>query len=223
MKNSAKKAKSSKTAKDTGKENAYMEYIKKIFRNYWILSIFCVVLGIALIINPMFFTNAIGYVVGGLLTAYGVVALIRYFVKSKENPLYATGLVLGIILCIAGIFIIIRPTFVPKIIAIIFGLYMLISGICSLQDALNIRRAGFDSWKNSGIPAIITIVVGAVLVLDPILLTDAAMIILGVALLISGLTNIVSCFSAGRGIRKLDEYKKHNNNKKDDRPDIIDI
>ena len=29
-----------------------MEYIKKVFRSYWILSIFCVVLGIALIIDP---------------------------------------------------------------------------------------------------------------------------------------------------------------------------
>ena len=33
-----------------------MEYIKKVFRSYWILSIFCVVLGIALIIDPNFFT-----------------------------------------------------------------------------------------------------------------------------------------------------------------------
>ena len=38
-----------------------MEYIKKVFRSYWILSIFCVVLGIALIIDPNFFTAAIGY------------------------------------------------------------------------------------------------------------------------------------------------------------------
>ena len=63
-----------------------MEYIKKVFRNYWVLSVFCVVLGIALIINPQFFTNAIGYVVGGLFAGYGVIELIKYFAKANENP-----------------------------------------------------------------------------------------------------------------------------------------
>lgn len=171
-----------------------MEYIKKMFRNYWVLSVFCVVLGIALIVNPHFFTNAIGYTVGGLLTAYGVAELIRYFVKTKESPMYATGLVLGVILCAAGIFIIVRPDFIPKIIAIIFGLYMLISGICNLQDALNLRRQGLENWRVSGIPAVITTIVGIVLVINPLFLTDAALIILGICLLISGFSNIIGCF-----------------------------
>lgn len=201
-----------------------MEYIKKMFRNYWVLSVFCVVLGIALIVNPHFFTNAIGYVTGGLLTAYGVAELIRYFVKTKENPMYATGLVLGIVLCAAGIFIIVRPDFIPKIIAIIFGIYMLISGICNLQDALNLRRSGIEAWKVSGIPAIITTIIGIVLVINPLFLSDAALIILGIALLVSGLSNIVGCFSAGRNLRKMDKFTKNTGRRKNnDRQDIIDI
>lgn len=198
-----------------------MEYIKKMFRNYWVLSVFCVVLGIALIVNPHFFTNAIGYTVGGLLTAYGVVELIRYFVKTKESPMYATGLVLGVILCAAGIFIIVRPDFIPKIIAIIFGLYMLISGICNLQDALNLRRQGLENWRVSGIPAVITTVVGIVLVINPLFLTDAALIILGICLLVSGLSNIIGCFSAGRNMKKLNSIVKKNNRR--DRDEFIDI
>jgi len=198
-----------------------MEYIKKMFRNYWVLSVFCVVLGIALIVNPHFFTNAIGYTVGGLLTAYGVVELIRYFVKTKESPMYATGLVLGVILCAAGIFIIVRPDFIPKIIAIIFGLYMLISGICNLQDALNLRRQGLENWRVSGIPAVITTVVGIVLVINPLFLTDAALIILGICLLVSGLSNIIGCFSAGRNLKKLNSIVKKNNRR--DRDEFIDI
>lgn len=198
-----------------------MEYIKKMFRNYWVLSVFCVVLGIALIVNPHFFTNAIGYTVGGLLTAYGVAELIRYFVKTKESPMYATGLVLGVILCAAGIFIIVRPDFIPKIIAIIFGLYMLISGICNLQDALNLRRQGLENWRVSGIPAVITTIVGIVLVINPLFLTDAALIILGICLLISGFSNIIGCFTAGRNLKKLNSLVKKSGRK--DRDEFIDI
>lgn len=199
-----------------------MEYIKKMFRNYWVLSVFCVVLGIALIVNPHFFTNAIGYTVGGLLTAYGAAELIRYFVKTKESPMYATGLVLGVILCAAGIFIIVRPDFIPKIIAVIFGLYMLISGICNLQDALNLRRQGLKNWTVSGIPAVITTIVGIVLVVNPLFLTDAALIILGVCLLVSGLSNIIGCFSAGRNLKKLNALVKKSDRRKD-RDEFIDI
>lgn len=177
--------------------------IKKLFRSYWVLSVFCIVLGIALIAKPDFFTNAIGYVVGGLLAAYGAVDLVRYFIKSREDPMYATGLAAGIILCAAGIFIMARPDFIPKIIALIFGLYMLISGIVNLQDSLNIRSSGRDSWQFSTVSAVITIVIGIVLVVNPLLLTDAALTILGISLLVSGISNIMGCFSAGRVMKDM--------------------
>lgn len=177
--------------------------IKKLFRSYWVLSVFCIVLGIALIAKPDFFTNAIGYVVGGLLAAYGAVELVRYFIKSREDPMYATGLAAGIVLCAAGIFIIARPDFIPKIIALIFGLYMLISGIVNLQDSLNIRSSGRDRWQFSTVSAVITIVIGIVLVVNPLLLTDAALTILGISLLLSGISNIMGCFTAGRVMKDM--------------------
>ncbi len=202
-----------------------MEYIKKLFRNYWVLSIFCIVLGVALIADPQFFTNAIGYVVGGLLTCYGVAELIKYFAKTRENIMYATGLVAGIILCAAGIFIIVRPDFIPKIIALIFGFYMLISGIVNLQDALNLRRAGYDSWRVSGIPAVITIIIGILLVVNPLFLTDAALTILGISLLISGLSNIFGCFSAGRSLKRMSKATRQlaNRSRKNNTEEFIDI
>ena len=108
------------------------------------MSIFCVVLGIALIIDPNFFTDAIGYVIGGLFTAFGAVELIRYFAMGKDDQSYSSSLVRGIILAAIGIFIIIRPDFIPKVIAVVCGLYMLISGIVNIQDSLNLRRAGVE-------------------------------------------------------------------------------
>ena len=75
-----------------------IEYIKKAFRNYWLLSVFCVVVGIALIVNPQFFTSAIGYAVGGFFGIYGILKIVTYFVKKEE---YSTNLVTGIILTAA--------------------------------------------------------------------------------------------------------------------------
>lgn len=158
-----------------------MEYIKKVFRSYWILSIFCVVLGIALIIDPNFFTDAI------------------------------------------GIFIIIRPDFIPKVIAVVCGLYMLISGIVNIQDSLNLRRAGVESWNVSCISAAVTTLVGILLLFDPLILGETAMIVLGIALLVSGVTNIFGCFTAGSKLKKVKKLMKKELKDRPDKDHYIDI
>lgn len=182
-----------------------MEYIKKVFRNYWLLSIFCVIIGLALIIDPGFFTDTVGRVIGGLFAAYGAVDLIRYFASEDR---YATGLVKGILMCAAGIFILIKPDFIPKVLALICGLYMTISGVVNIEDALNLKKVGVMSWKVSFIPALITTAVGVLLIIDPMLLPNAAMMVLGIALLISGLTNIFGCASANSKLKKYDKFNK---------------
>lgn len=179
-----------------------MDYIKKVFRNYWLLSIFCIVIGAALIVDPGFFTNTVGRVIGGLFAAYGAVDLIRYFASEDR---YATGLVKGILMCSAGVFILIQPDFIPKVLAVICGIYMTISGAVNLQDSLNLKKVGVPNWKSSFVPAAVTTAVGVVLIVDPMFSVDVALTILGVALLISGISNIFGCASAASKLRKYDK------------------
>lgn len=200
-----------------------MEFIKKMFRSYWVLSLFCVVLGVALIVDPGFFTKAICYVIGGLFLVFGAEELVRYFLKGKENPVYSSCLVRGIILAAIGVFIIARPNFIPSVIAIVFGIYMLISGIVNIQDSLNLKRAGVVEWKVSCIPAVITTAVGVVLLFNPLMLTDAAMMILGIALLISGVSNLFGCFAAGSKLKQLNKMIKRDFKDRPDKDHYIDI
>ncbi len=81
-------------------------------------------------------------------TAFGAVEFIRYFAMGKDDQSYSSSLVRGIILAAIGIFIIIRPDFIPKVIAVVCGLYMLISGI-----TLDVQ---VESWNVSCISAAVT-------------------------------------------------------------------
>ncbi|MBR1740187.1 MAG: DUF308 domain-containing protein [Ruminococcus sp.] len=180
-----------------------MEFIKKMFRNYWVLSVFCIVLGLAMIIEPGLITGAIGKTVGGLLIAYGAAQLVRYFVTAHEDPAAATGLVSGVLLAAAGIFIFIKPDFIPKVIAIFFGLFMMISGICNVQDAFSVRKLNPYMWKSSIIPASITTVIGILLLINPLLSWSWGLRLMGITLLISGVSNVVGCFNASRNLKKL--------------------
>ena len=195
-----------------------IEYIKKAFRNYWLLSVFCVVVGIALIVNPQFFTSAIGYAVGGFFGIYGILKIVTYFVKKEE---YSTNLVTGIILTAAGIFLIFRPDFIPKTIAVIFGRYMIFSGIVSIQDSLNLKNSGIDNWQVSCISAVVTTIVGIILVFNPLAPVNIAFMLLGICLVVSGVSNIIGCSTAGSKLRKFEKDIK--NDKKHNNDDFIDI
>lgn len=201
-----------------------METLKKAVRNYWVLSAFCVVMGAALIYKPGFFTRMVGLVVGGLMAAYGAVSLIRYFIRQKSDPDNATGLVSGIIFITAGVFIMVRPDFIPKVIALIFGCYMLISGVVNIQEALYVKGKGEPNWLRSFLPALLTSLVGILLLINPLLLADTTLRVLGACLLVAGVLNITGCFSIGRSVfRRVKEAEPFMTEKEEEPTEFIDI
>ena len=206
-----------------------MKTVKNIFKNFWILSVFCIVLGIALIADPGFFTKTIGYIIAGLLVCYGAVMLIIYFTKSSTEGFFDNGpkLVGGLLLCAAGVFVFIQPDIISKVVAIVCGMYMLINGIVNLQGTLKMRKAGFTDWKTTGVPAMITMGVGILLVLNPMMSVSFAMTLLGICLFAAGLINLIDCSIIAHRLNKISKTSDSTalavRDGRNDSTDIIDI
>lgn len=204
-----------------------MQTVKNIFKNFWLLSVLCIVLGIALIFDPGFFTDTIGYIIAGLLVCYGAVMLIIYFTKSSEGVFdHGAKLVGGLLLCAAGVFVFIQPDIIAKVVAIVSGMYMLINGIVNLQGTLKMRKAGYPEWKTTGVPAIITLGVGILLVLNPMMSFGFAMRLLGICLFAVGLVNLIDCAIISHRLSKIsksDSTELALRNGSSDSTDIIDI
>ena len=202
--------------------------LSKLFRNYWILSVFCMVLGAALIADPHFFTKSISWVIGGLFAAYGIVFLIKYFINSAQEN-FGADLVKGVILIAIGVFIIVRWEFIPNVIAIFTGFYMLISSVISLQSNLRVKKAGIDGWQTGALFSALTLAAGCVLIFNPLMGVSFAMTVLGVALLVSGIANVISCFGASRRLNKIMKSGKsgeivvYGENRRSNDDDFIDI
>ena len=205
-----------------------MQTVKSVFKNFWFLSIFCAVLGAALIADPGFFTKTIGYIIAALLVCYGAVMLVIYFTRSS-NGFSEQGpkLVGGLLLCAAGVFVFIQPDIIAKVVAIVCGMYMLINGIVNLQGTLRMRKAGYPDWKTTGVPALITLGLGILLVLNPMMSVSFAMTILGICLLLSGLVNLVNCAIITHRLNKVaqnsDSVQLAVRDSDSDSTDIIDI
>ena len=200
-----------------------MKALKKAMSNYWAVSLFCVIVGGALIYDPAFFTRMMGLFVGGLIALYGAVSLLRYFIRHKTDPENASGLVSGVILVTAGAFIMVRPDFIPKVIAVIIGIYMVISGLVNIQESMYAKGMGDTNWPGAFIPALVTALLGITLLINPLLLADATLRVMGVCLLIAGLMNIGGSISVGRSVfrRSKEAEKRAKNNY--DKTEFIDI
>lgn len=197
-----------------------MSYIKKLFRNFWALSIFCIVLGIALIMKPAFFTLLAGRIIGACLLTYGIVLVGRYM--SKNNGEFSGDLAAGIIWTIIGVMILVQPFFISKIITIVFGIYMLISGIIKINENIGIKNAGYSGWELGLILAILTTCMGGILLLNPLSLVGMSMFVVGIVLLVAGVSNILGFLFVKKKMKNVNvSVGKSSNN--EENQDFIDI
>ena len=182
-----------------------MDTLKKIINSYLIVFVAEAVIGLLLLINPEIFTDTISYILGGILLAFGILKLIAYF---RENN-FENDILMAIILCATGIFIIAKPDFIFKILAFFFGVYMLCQGLYSIKCALLIKEYNKDNWITSMIMAVLTTILGLVIVLNPFGTIKTTLNILGVALIISAIFSIYNGMVTKRKITKIkksDDY-----------------
>ena len=197
-----------------------MRMLKKLFKNYLLLSVVCIVLGAALIADPGFFTKAISYTIGGIALAVGAVSLIQFFAKGEEKDEYSSLIFRGIVLAAIGLFLIVKPDFIFKVIAFGCGFYMLFSGIVSLANAFDINRAGQD-WVLPMILASVTAVLGFVIIINPLAPVNIAVTVLGIALAAAGVANLISCLSGRHQLRYIEKQVKRSD--KSGKDEFIDI
>ena len=93
---------------------------------------------------------------------------------------------MGIVLILLGIWICTQPHIVLSIIPVVVGIIVLIHGLMDIQYTLDIKKAGSEKWWIALIASILTLVVGLLLVFNPFTVYEITMVLLGVAMLYDG-------------------------------------
>ncbi len=156
-----------------------------------IISIITIVVGLVLIIWSRQSLNIICSIVGWILCAAGVVAVVLYFVNYKDRSVitYLT-LVMGVFVAVIGLWLAINPQVLETLLPSIFGLIIVISGIMNISESMTVRRQN-GSFAASLLLAAITIVLGLVIFFHPQAFNDFIMIFIGICLLYDGVSNLV--------------------------------
>lgn len=177
-----------------------MEIIKRALLAYVAFAFIFVVVGICFLAWPQTSIMTICYILGAVTLAWGVVK-ISGFVKNKENSkgfLFQLNLVFGIFLMIVGVLLLIFPRFIIPIIPIVSGIIVTVDGLHKVKVGFEAKSMGHEKWWLVEIVSLITIIFGICLILNPFEATNAMILLLGFALLVDGLQNIIVIVSTFR-------------------------
>ena len=98
-----------------------------------IISIVFVILGLFLFIKPDITIEIISYIKGASLIVLGVISIIKYFKSDIGISTFSFDLVYGVLVIIAGVYFIVKPSLLEVLFPTILGIWIIINSVTHLR------------------------------------------------------------------------------------------
>ena len=175
-----------------------MSEIKKFFTKLkWeklVTAIVAIVLGIVFVADPNGSGDAVCKVAGVAMIVLAAAMLIRYFTSAQ---LFPENLIFSAVLLLLGIFFIAKSGVVMTVLGLFFGIFLVIDGASKVRDGIDAAKAKMQGWWIWFILALLTIVLGVL-----VMFGESVMTLLGVSLIVDGVSDIVTTLWLSAGVRK---------------------
>ena len=168
-----------------------MEHFKLIKWNSAINAIIFLILGVLLLIYPTESLSIGGYLIASLLMLAGVAYIIR-IIKNKGIETNGDGinLVLSIGSIALSITIFTDPTWIIRMINIFVGIILIMSSMMNLIDLIRLRKNRTTSWWIYTVIVSLVLILGIVVIINPLFLSNIIIRLEGATLLINTLATI---------------------------------
>lgn len=155
-----------------------------------ISSIIFFILGLVIFLNPELFVKSISYGLGGLLILTGLYKSVNYYIQDKRLGIVNRNeIAFGITAIVLGIVFIFLASAIELLLRFIIGGWLIIRGISKITQTF------FTTDRNSKFYALI--IVGVILLLIGlyiILVSNLALSIIGLFMMIYGVIDFISYF-----------------------------
>ena len=180
-----------------------MSLLKQLKWNVILLAVIFIALGIVLILCPGATMKTICYLLAAMLLALGVASLINYLRKDISGIIYRYDLVVGLCAILGGILVIVKVDKLTDLIPAVLGFLVTMSGILKMQNSVDMLRLGHGTWHVAFAMAIVNIVAGIVLLMNPFEAAQILIMCIGIALVYSGITDLYVTISISRRLSKI--------------------
>lgn len=165
---------------------------------YIIVSAVLCGFGTLLIVNPEISLAAFGIFTGACLIAFGAFKIVGYFSRDLYRLAFQYDLAFGILAIALGVMVILEPNNVIDTVCIAVGIAFLTDGLLKIQIAIDAKSFGIRLWWLILVIAILTGVIGILLVFRTAQTERTLMVFLGISLLADGIMNLVTVLSTVR-------------------------
>ena len=165
-------------------------YFKCLKWRSLIIAFSAILIGLLFILTPQTSADVICYVAGILLLASGIAAVVSYLASGRLFGSYA--LVSGIVLLVCGVFCLLRPEVIQGLLTVIFGVFLVIDGMVTLQAKLG-------GWWVLAALAVITIALGCVILFGKF---DSIMLLAGISLIVDGVFDLIATLAFSKRVRE---------------------
>lgn len=162
-------------------------------------SILMIVFGVLLTMKPDLASAAVSAVAGWALIAIGVAFLVSGFTGGVKGG----RIVVGALLLIAGSWLHRNPLVIASVIGVALGVLVLSQGWQQAKEAQWTKRGG-GLWVPGAVLAVLELIVGVRLILSPLSVSRLVLGIVGIAMVICGVCNVVAHYKNVRYIPNTD-------------------
>lgn len=183
---------------------------------YIMISVLFCMLGIMLMIVPDFSLSLLCKIGGGILILFGLVKIIGYCSKDLYQLAFQYDLAFGILLIALGAVFILRTEKMVNVLCLLMGMCILADALLKIQVSIDSKAFGISKWWLILTAAIITGVIGFLLIFRPSESAQIVMILFGAAIFTEGILNLITILTAVKIIRNqkpfiIDgEYREYN-------------
>lgn len=157
---------------------------------YIVMSLLFCAAGILFIAVPRISTKIIGVCIGVAMILFGIVKLIGYFSKDLFRLAFQFDLEFGILMIVLGVVFLFNSKNLMIFICIALGISILFDGLFKIRIAIDSKQFGIKSWWLILSLAVITGLIGVILIFDSAIGPQILSVLLGLTLLSEGILNL---------------------------------
>lgn len=173
-------------------EGGVMKLLKQLKWDTLLMGVLYILLGIVALVIPETMERMLGFLIGVVLIIAGAVSMISYLLRDAHQNYYHNDFLHGLLGILLGIVVLYKVDIIISLIPFLLGTLVLVSGLSKLQDVIDLKRLEYGNWIFMLVLALINVVLGLVLIFNPMAIANLLFRLLGVGLIFSGITDCVT-------------------------------
>lgn len=167
-----------------------VDFYEEFKKSFGFTAVVSILAGMLLLIYPQTTSKLACYLLGAIIIVQGVLSLVHARQARKAQMGGTLLLVWGLILIGLGGFIVTRTEVIISIIPLIFGLFILASGIGDMLKSKQLKDLGYENWWVTLLITTIKCVLGAVMIFNPFSAAVTMLMFMGGCLIYGGISTL---------------------------------